>query len=63
MTIAIIGLRHTKIRPKTFYDDLNYWVGPTKFRPKSSYYDNNYWAKSNQNNWAQLNIKWTKFNL
>jgi hypothetical protein len=46
MTNAIIGLNHTKIGPKTFYYDLDYWVGPTRIRPKSAYDDNNYWALS-----------------
>jgi hypothetical protein len=47
MTNAIIGLGHTKTGSKTFYDDLDYWVGPTRIRPKSVYVHNNYWAPSN----------------
>jgi hypothetical protein len=47
MTNAIIGLDHTKIGPKTLYDDLDYWVSPTRIRPKSVNDDNNYWAPSN----------------
>jgi hypothetical protein len=49
MMTAIIGLGPTKIRPKTFYDDCNYWVGRTKIWPKTIYDDHNYWAPSNQN--------------
>jgi hypothetical protein len=26
MTNAIIGLGHSKTKPKTFYDDLDYWA-------------------------------------
>jgi hypothetical protein len=44
------------IGPKTFYDDLGYWVGPIRIRPKSIYDENNYWAPSNQN--KALNNLW-----
>jgi hypothetical protein len=27
MTNAIIGLDHIKIGPKTFYENLDYWIG------------------------------------
>jgi hypothetical protein len=47
MTNAIIGLGHTKTGLKTFYDNLDYSIGPTRIRPKSIYDDNNYWAPSN----------------
>jgi hypothetical protein len=58
MTNEIIGLGHTKTGPKTFYDDLDYWVGPTRIRPKRIYDDNNYWAPSNHN--KTLNNLWHK---
>jgi hypothetical protein len=41
MMNAIIGLGHTKTGPKTFYDDLDYWVSPTRIGPKSIYDANN----------------------
>jgi hypothetical protein len=46
MMNVIIGLGHTKTEPKTFYDDLDYWVVTTRIRPKSIYDNNNYWASS-----------------
>jgi hypothetical protein len=50
MMNAIIGLGHTKTGHKTFYDDLDYWVGPTRIRPKRVYDNNNYWAPYDANN-------------